>query len=218
VEVLSTDTSPRVLLDGHLVSFPADGTAYIVEEGGSEILRFIPKHSGVLIFSLKYDLLLETDGHQVSFKPAEFYRRQMCGICGNFDSSLYEELEAPSGEILPNHEQFLSSFTIPTPGCQVPYINTFTCEHVLKNIVFERRIDGEQHICISTEPVLQCTGHCEPENSTASRKGFHCMPASLSAAQSLREDALAGPLHLTSAVATLYEDVEEHRECTHTRS
>merc|ERR1719187_614877 len=54
VEVLSTDTSPRVLLDGHLVSFSANGTAYVVQEAGTEVLRFIPKHNGVLIFSLKY--------------------------------------------------------------------------------------------------------------------------------------------------------------------
>jgi len=216
VEVVPTEGSVQVTVDAEPIILPEDGNHHIIAdpETGKEIMRFVPKFNGVIIFSFKYGLLLDTDGHQVFFKAAEFYRDQTCGICGNFDGSLYKELEGPNAEIFPDQEHFLSSYTIPTEGCEAPLNTNITCERVLRNIVFERYIDGEQNICISTEPTSHCTGHCEPAATVQhDSAGFHCMPAYLSAAQHLREDALTGPLHLTHVEANMHETITEDQDC-----
>jgi len=215
VEVVPVENTIQVKVDGEAIAIPEDGSSHVLyePETGDEVLRFMPKFNSVFITSWKYGLMLDTDGISFSFKPSELYRGQLCGVCGDFNSDLHHELTQADNTVVRSPSAFISSYTIPTLGCEATVTHTLECERVYRNIVFERYIENEQHVCISVEPVAQCTGPCEPEATVQRNRAFHCLPAYLSAARHLRQDAHNRPLHLDSENVSLHEIVSEHQEC-----
>jgi len=214
VEIVPTGTAFQVKINGQITNLPTDNIPVVITEPttGVELLRLVKKESTVMVTSWKYGLTLETDSQSVFVKPSELYRGQLCGACSDFISSLYNELRGPQNELYSTPDEFLTSYTISRPDCQVPQ-TTPVCESLSRNVVFERFVKGVQSICVSSVPINQCSGSCVPQNKRTFTQTFHCMPANLPSAIRLRTEAENGPITLTPESADHTEVITEFQSC-----
>ena len=55
-----------------------------------------------------------------SLQVSEWFRGQTCGVCGDSNSDLYNELRGPNRELYWSSEPFIHSYMIPSMDCVVP--------------------------------------------------------------------------------------------------
>ena len=70
VEIDLTPFSPSVKVNGQVITLPTDNTPITIPDPttGKELFRFIAKPTTVIMTSIKYGLLLHTDGTTVAIK------------------------------------------------------------------------------------------------------------------------------------------------------
>ncbi|XP_056655665.1 kielin/chordin-like protein isoform X2 [Monodelphis domestica] len=101
-----------VMVDGHTVSLP-----FLKEP-----LLYVELRGGTVLLHAQLGLKVLWNGQsQVEVTLPGSYRGRTCGLCGNFNGFTQDELQGPSGLLLPSEAAFGNSWQIPEgPGLSQP--------------------------------------------------------------------------------------------------
>lgn len=182
---MSEDSDVIIRVDGKRVNV-VDNEPYLhYEKEDDKEPEFYITHRDFYyaLHSKKYGLIVEYDGHAVIVQVSPFYRAKLCGLCGNYNGQKYDGYTTPEGCVLEDEKAYAYSYAIPSETCSVPAVEAkcpqeggFGCNK-LRTKVIQLTTGKVPQTCFSTEPVAECTSHCEASGTVERTLGFHCLPA-----------------------------------------
>nr|XP_006824894.1 PREDICTED: vitellogenin-1-like isoform X2 [Saccoglossus kowalevskii] len=164
----------------------------------------------VEVISTKVGLRVKSDGKNIKVEVSQFFRSELCGLCGNFDGEKNREFEGPQKEIYEEPKQFGLSYQVPSEKCSADA----TCLPRMRNVVIEKTIDGQRKTCFSTTPVSQCLDQCRKQKSEKIDMKFYCLESVLQSTQDLVKLSKTQIISkFTNLDAEVRDIVDVHTEC-----
>ncbi|XP_075413505.1 kielin/chordin-like protein [Tenrec ecaudatus] len=161
VSVLLEGVSVRLLqgqevtVDGHPVTLPflRESLLYVELRGSTVILHAQP------------GLQVLWDGQsQVEVRVPGSYRGQTCGLCGNFNGFTQDDLQAPSGLLLPTEAAFGNSWQVPEePGPGRPCVKGREVDPCRAAGYRGRREANARCAVLKSAPFARCHAVVAPE-------------------------------------------------------
>ncbi|XP_014664663.1 PREDICTED: uncharacterized protein LOC106806980 [Priapulus caudatus] len=114
-------TPTKVIVDGAPINAQEE---YIVRKDPSNasskvVLKVMYEAANlVTVKAPEIGLIVSSDGASVKIELPNRYRSKLCGLCGDFNSEMKDELVGPKREIYTNLHHFVKSYVIPN-SCQV---------------------------------------------------------------------------------------------------
>ncbi|KAM4722964.1 vitellogenin-1-like [Rhinophrynus dorsalis] len=110
-------------------------------------------------------------GETVKITIAQWMKGKTCGLCGNADGHIQNDMQKPNNEKATSCNSLVHSWTIPDDSCHGG------CTLSRQFVMLENHLIEEQEsACYSLEPVLQCVKGCNPTEKVPVKVAFYCLP------------------------------------------
>ncbi|XP_059144123.1 vitellogenin-5-like [Physella acuta] len=150
---------------------------------------------------------LVVDTNHVKISISAFFKEQMCGLCGNFDTQMSLEYEGPGHELYPTAKSFVPSYVLPDANCPAPpsdYSPQVQIHKSNKHTIVDdnkeppkmgnaettlneckstylnlvKNRKSSKQTCFSEKPVLRCSGKCSKTRKLIPQQiVFLCLPS-----------------------------------------